>query len=58
MAYGLDMTDEMLALARQNQAKAGVRNGKWMREFTGRIAGALTAAGPEVVGIVRARKPG
>src|SRR5271165_2104712 len=25
-AYGLDMTDEMLALARANQAKAGVRN--------------------------------
>src|SRR5947207_791462 len=25
-AYGLDMTDEMLALARQNQAKAGVSN--------------------------------
>src|SRR5262245_9432393 len=25
-AYGLDMTDEMLALARENQAKAGVRN--------------------------------
>ncbi len=24
-AYGLDMTDEMLALARQNQRKAGVR---------------------------------
>src|SRR5260221_1549911 len=25
-AYGLDMTDEMLALARENQQKAGVRN--------------------------------
>src|SRR5439155_24222548 len=25
-AYGLDMTDEMLTLARQNQAKAGVSN--------------------------------
>jgi SAM-dependent methyltransferase len=25
-AYGLDMTDEMLALARENQAKAGVTN--------------------------------
>ncbi len=24
-AYGLDMTDEMLALARENQRKAGVR---------------------------------
>ncbi len=26
MAYGLDMTDEMLALARENQQKAGVKN--------------------------------
>ncbi len=26
MAYGLDMTDEMLALARENQQKAGARN--------------------------------
>ena len=25
-AYGLDMTDEMLALARENQRKAGVEN--------------------------------
>jgi ubiquinone/menaquinone biosynthesis C-methylase UbiE len=25
-AYGLDMTDEMLALARENQQKAGVDN--------------------------------
>jgi arsenite methyltransferase len=30
-AYGLDMTDEMLALARENQAKAGVRNVEWLR---------------------------
>jgi arsenite methyltransferase len=30
-AYGLDMTDEMLALARQNQAKAGVENVEWLR---------------------------
>src|SRR5215475_7457585 len=27
-AYGLDMTDEMLALARENQRKAGVENVK------------------------------
>src|SRR5215475_14537191 len=27
-AYGLDMTDEMLALARENQQKAGVQNVK------------------------------
>jgi arsenite methyltransferase len=30
-AYGLDMTDEMLALARQNQLKAGVENVEWLR---------------------------
>lgn len=30
-AYGLDMTDEMLALARENQAKAGVDNVEWLR---------------------------
>jgi ubiquinone/menaquinone biosynthesis C-methylase UbiE len=30
-AFGLDMTDEMLALARENQAKAGVGNVEWLR---------------------------
>jgi arsenite methyltransferase len=30
-AYGLDMTDEMLALARANQHKAGVENVEWLR---------------------------
>src|SRR3989442_10527790 len=30
-AYGLDMTDEMLALARANQAKAGVENVEFVR---------------------------
>jgi arsenite methyltransferase len=30
-AYGLDMTDEMLALARANQAKAGVENVQWLK---------------------------
>jgi arsenite methyltransferase len=30
-AYGLDMTDEMLALARENQAKAGIDNVRWLR---------------------------
>jgi SAM-dependent methyltransferase len=30
-AYGLDMTDEMLDLARRNQAKAGVTNVEWLR---------------------------
>jgi SAM-dependent methyltransferase len=31
LAYGLDMTDEMLALARENQQKAGVENVQWLR---------------------------
>ncbi len=31
LAYGLDMTDEMLDLARQNQAEAGVGNVQWLR---------------------------
>jgi arsenite methyltransferase len=30
-AYGLDMTDEMLALARANQEKAGVDNVEWLK---------------------------
>jgi SAM-dependent methyltransferase/catechol 2,3-dioxygenase-like lactoylglutathione lyase family enzyme len=30
-AYGLDMTDEMLALARENQAKAGVQNVEFLK---------------------------
>jgi len=31
LAYGLDMTDEMLALARDNQRKSGVQNVQWLR---------------------------
>ena len=31
LAYGLDMTDEMLALARRNAAEAGVRNAIFLR---------------------------
>jgi arsenite methyltransferase len=31
LAYGLDMTDEMLALARENQQKAGAENVQWLR---------------------------
>ncbi len=31
MAYGLDMTDEMLALARENQRKAGVANAAFLK---------------------------
>jgi SAM-dependent methyltransferase len=30
-AYGLDMTDEMLALARENQAKAGIDNVEFLK---------------------------
>jgi SAM-dependent methyltransferase len=30
-AYGLDMTDEMLALARENQRKSGVSNAEFLR---------------------------
>jgi SAM-dependent methyltransferase len=30
-AYGLDMTEEMLTLARENQRKAGVENVEWLR---------------------------
>ncbi len=30
-AYGLDMTDEMLDLARRNQAEAGITNVQWLR---------------------------
>ncbi len=31
LAYGLDMTDEMLALARENQRKAGVENVRFLK---------------------------
>ena len=31
LAYGLDMTEEMLALARENQRQAGVENVEWLR---------------------------
>jgi len=31
IAYGLDMTDEMLELARENQRRAGVENVRWLR---------------------------
>src|SRR5215471_10395181 len=30
-AYGLDMTDEMLALARENQHKAGIQNAEFLK---------------------------
>ena len=30
-AYGLDMTDEMLALARENQEKAGIENAEFLK---------------------------
>ncbi|HET8614296.1 MAG TPA: arsenite methyltransferase [Actinomycetales bacterium] len=31
MAYGLDMTDEMLELARRNQAEAGIENARFVK---------------------------
>jgi arsenite methyltransferase len=31
IAYGLDMTDEMLALAKANQANAGIENVHWLK---------------------------
>lgn len=36
-AYGLDMTDEMLALARENQAKAGATNVEFLKGTIERI---------------------
>ena len=36
-AYGLDMTDEMLALARENQKKAGVENAEFLKGEIERI---------------------
>ncbi|MBV9739519.1 MAG: arsenite methyltransferase [Hyphomicrobiales bacterium] len=36
-AYGLDMTDEMLALARENQTKAGVQNVEFLKGEIERI---------------------
>src|SRR5205814_1645535 len=36
-AYGLDMTDEMLALARENQRKAGVANVEFLKGEIERI---------------------
>ena len=38
-AYGLDMTDEMLNLARDNAAKAGATNAEFRRRRPRYIAG-------------------
>jgi arsenite methyltransferase len=46
-AYGLDMTDEMLDLARANQAKAGVTNVHWLKGHIEAIP--LPAASVDVV---------
>jgi arsenite methyltransferase len=46
-AYGLDMTDEMLALARANQAEAGVENVVWLKGHIEAIP--LPAASVDVV---------
>ena len=47
IAYGLDMTDEMLALARQNAADAGVRNVHFLKGVIEQIP--LPAASVDVV---------
>jgi arsenite methyltransferase len=46
-AYGLDMTDEMLELARANQAKAGLENVQWLKGHIEDIP--LPAASVDVV---------
>jgi arsenite methyltransferase len=46
-AYGLDMTDEMLALARENQRKAGVANVEFLKGEIERIP--LPAASVDVI---------
>ena len=52
-AYGLDMTDEMLALARENQRKAGVENAEFLRGEIENIP--LRAAAPRVAATRRPR---
>jgi arsenite methyltransferase len=47
IAYGLDMTDEMLELARANQAKAGLENVQWLKGHIEDIP--LPAASVDVV---------
>jgi len=46
-AYGLDMTDEMLALARENQAKAGATNVEFLKGEIENIP--LSAAAVDVI---------
>ena len=46
-AYGLDMTDEMLALARENAARAGARNVEFLKGYLEDIP--LPAASVDVV---------
>lgn len=47
MAYGLDMTDEMLALAEKNKAKAGARNAVFLKGTIENVP--LAAASVDVV---------
>ncbi len=47
LAYGLDMTDEMLDLARHNQAAAGLSNVQWLRGHIEEIP--LPAASVDVI---------
>src|SRR5437016_2922438 len=46
-AYGLDMTDEMLALARANQKKAGVENVRSEERRVGKECRSRRAEGPQ-----------
>jgi arsenite methyltransferase len=48
-AYGLDMTDEMLEFARENQRRAGVANAEFLKSAGIDIA----AIAPEVDGKIR-----
>jgi 23S rRNA G2445 N2-methylase RlmL len=50
-AYGLDMTDDMLALARENQRKADVENGIDVDALAARVENKFMSA------FVRATKP-
>src|SRR5665811_868606 len=61
-AYGLDMTDEMLALARANQRQAGVENVEDARVFLNDQGVDVEAIAPQVDGkfisaFIRAKKP-
>lgn len=43
-AYGLDITDEMLAPARENQRKAGVANVAFLRARSSRMSSSIATS--------------